>query len=126
MTVLSPSLPPPISTTTRTVSRPGSAARAVRARNSGTTPPRASSDEPCSARVRNWRRWSMAAPLCGLVIPGVSGQVVFRQRQDGVDRLADAAVQRRPQRLALADERDQPGAGRRADPAGEVVVDQDA
>src|SRR5947209_5033512 len=59
MTVLRPSLPPLISTTTRIGSLPTSAARAVLARNCGTTPPNASKDEPCSVRARKVRRSSM-------------------------------------------------------------------
>src|SRR2546423_3687433 len=59
MTVLRPSLPPDSSSTTRMVSLPGAAARAVRATNCGTTEPSATSDEPCRARVRNCRRVKM-------------------------------------------------------------------
>src|SRR5690349_5243857 len=63
MTVLRPSLPPVISMTTRMLSLPTSAARAVLAMKLGTTELRANSDEPCSVRARNERRVNMGVPL---------------------------------------------------------------
>src|SRR5438067_2221582 len=107
MTVLSPSFPPVISITTRMLSLPGAAARAVRATNCGTTAPRATSDELRSARVRNCRRVNMVAPGIGTgerravrptcFVPtrrayaptlADSVQLVLRHRQDRVDGLA--------------------------------------
>src|SRR5947208_14751700 len=96
MTVFRPSLPPLISSTTRMLSLPGAAARAVRATNCGTTAPRATSDEPCSVRVRSCRRVNiLCLSAMGRWDEGIGGlcQVVFGHRQDGVDGLAHAAVE---------------------------------
>src|SRR5262245_11428009 len=133
MTVLRPSLPPFISTTTRTLSLPASAARAVLATNCGTTEPRARSDEPCSVWFRNWRRVNMGCLSVGgrVTHRGVragfkpaptaparrSGQLVFGQGEDGVDDFADTAVQGGPGRLALLQERRQLLLRARADAA---------
>src|ERR1700730_12319914 len=99
MTVLRPSLPPLISMTTRILSLPASAARAVLARKPGTTEPSANSDEPCSVRITNWRRVSMA--LSGL------GQLVFGHGHDRMGRLTNAVVEFLFVRLPALYERDE-------------------
>src|SRR5947209_13332458 len=92
MTVLSPSLPPPISRTTRTVpSLSCSAARAVAARNCGTAGAQASNVEVFSERARKSRRVSMADSFGRIAASGLCERVL-RQRQQGVRRLADALL----------------------------------
>src|SRR5262245_12215430 len=107
MTVLRPSLPPVISSTTRMLSLPGAAACAVRATNCGTAEPRATRDEARSVWVRNCRRVNMMVPRGFTVRTQGSCQLVFRHRQDGVDGLAGAAVQGGPGGVALGDEGDE-------------------
>src|SRR5437588_13057864 len=111
MTVLRPSLPPPISRTTRTVSLPYSAARAVLARNCGTAGAAANSVDAFSERARKSRRWNIGLPFFStrllpwkpgfspasqkLGFPGrswVSVQRVLGHGQQGVGRLADPLV----------------------------------
>src|SRR4051812_9009657 len=101
MTVFSPSFPPVISMTTRMLSLPGAAARAVRATNCGTTVPRATREEPRRVWVSSCRRVSIGS------LRGTLRELVFRHRQDGVDGLTDAAIQGGPRGGVLGHERDE-------------------
>src|SRR5262245_61161135 len=89
MTVLRPSLPPPISSTTRTVSLPTSAARAVLARNCGTAGAHAKSVEVFSERARKSRRDNMDRSF---PFADESRQRVLRHGHQGMGGLANSLV----------------------------------
>src|SRR5713101_3528716 len=103
MTVLSPSLPPVISSTTRMLSLPGAAACAVRDTNCGTIALKATNDEPFNVWVRNCRRFNMLGTPC-LKNEQRSRQLIFRHGHDGVDGLAHAAGQGGSGEIALGHE----------------------
>src|SRR3954470_20737283 len=125
MTVLRPSLPPVISSTTRMLSLPGAAARAVRATNCGTIALRATSDEPWSVWVRNCRRVTIAR--FSLKVDEVrSRQLIVGRAQDRVDGLAHAAGQRRARGVALRHEGHELRPHLGADATGKVMIQQGA
>src|SRR5262245_27929123 len=97
MTVLSPSLPPPISSTTRTVSLPTSAARAVLARNCGTAGAHARRVEVFSERARKSRRDNMDRSF---PFADESRQRVLRHGHQGMGGFANSLVAIRVLRVA--------------------------
>ena len=92
MTVLRPSLPPVISSTTRMLSLPGAAAWAVRATNCGTIAFKATSDEALQ-RVGQELPAVKHVRYSVMDDEGHLRQLRFRHRQDGVDGLAHPTIE---------------------------------
>ena len=105
MTVLRPSLPPVISSTTRMLSLPGAAACAVRDTNCGTIELRATSDEPFKRLRQKLPTGKHVLVLREWINERISRQLIFRDSQDGMDGLAHAAGQSRAGGIALGHER---------------------
>src|SRR5207248_2339967 len=92
-----PSLPPAISTRTRTLSLPAAAARAVWVTKPGRRGLSATSEEPCRVYRRKSRRLNMGSPSMnsgerGCEPPGGLSQLILRHQQDRVDGFAQAVV----------------------------------